>query len=38
MLVGIPLDLDPKRRSEDGGWVDGVGIAPQNDLAVFDLR
>lgn len=38
MLVGIPLDFDPKRRSEDGGWLDGAGIAPPNDLAVFDLR
>jgi len=38
MLVGIPLNLDPKRRSEDGGWLDGTSIAPPNDLAVFDLR
>lgn len=34
MLVGIPIGLDPKRRSEDGDRLDGAGIASPNDLAV----
>lgn len=38
MLFGIPYDFDPRRTYIEERWVDGAGIAPSNDLAVFDLR
>lgn len=38
MLFGIPFGFDPKRPALEQGWIDGAGIAPVNDLAVFDLR
>lgn len=38
MLFGIPFGFDPKLPALEHGWIDGAGIAPINDLAVFDLR
>ena len=38
MIVGLPLDFDPSRRRNGELWLDESGLAPQNDLAVFDAR
>lgn len=38
MLLGLPLGLDPAAPSKGTAWLDGAGIVPQGQLAVFDLR
>jgi hypothetical protein len=38
MLVGLPINFDPKEPTCAGGWRDDAGIAPTNGLAIFDLR
>lgn len=38
MLIGLPLDFEPTQRRSEGVWLDGAGIAPKNDLALFDVR
>lgn len=38
MLLGLPLGLDPAAPSKGTVWLDGAGMAPQGQLAVFDLR
>jgi hypothetical protein len=38
MLFGIPFNFDPQQPVAEDSWLDGAGIAPANDLAVFDLR
>lgn len=38
MLIGIPMGIDPFETRGKSVWEDGAGIAPDGDLAVFDLR
>jgi hypothetical protein len=38
MLIGLPVSFDDKSGARGQVWLDGAGIAPTNDLALFDLR
>ncbi len=38
MLIGLPLNFTSEIETKQIEWLDGAGIAPPHDLAVFDLR
>lgn len=38
LLIGLPLSLKPEAKRSGATWLDDAGIAPADDLAVFDLK